>query len=474
MRTQNAVTRCFLVLATVFSLSVAAFLNASWGDTSTNNSYGPDWPVCKDLGAAPKLRIETCGRLIGGDKLSKQDLAIAYNNRGFAKHQVNDDKAALIDFNKAIEIDPNFAAPYFNRGWRLYRAGNIDQGIADVKSAIRLEPKEPFFYCHLGQIYDELNRPEEELAAYESGLKKVPNDICLLGSHGNELDRLERYSEAAQDYSRILALDPSREASWLNRALDYIDLGANKAAISDASAALQLDPDDIDALSARGEAYFRDRQYDKARLDCERLLTMRPGDLSCTDFEVRALLLQGQFQDAAGKAGEASDVRGQSHFILMRAIAEYALGSYDLASKDFTAAADADPDDPYRALFKYLADRRLGHDDKGRLADLAERNDIWPTPLAQYVTGHLSNDALFAAADVPDPDIKKQRLAEANFYLGELAALDGHADIAAQYYREAMSIGEIRISARRHMMLYKDHDDYEVALARAALRGNAL
>jgi len=466
---------CFtLIVAVMLGICGIFPSGAAWADDDSGAGYGPDWPACKDLGAAPRFRIETCSHLIDGGKLSKQDLAIAYNNRGWAQHQVGDDKAALADFSISIVNDPTLAPPYFNRGWREYRAGDVDHGIADIKNAIRLDPKEPFSYCHLGQIYQELNRSEEELASYEAGLKEVPDDICLLGRHGNALDRLERYSEAVQDYSRILTLDPSREASWLAHALDYIDLGANSAAIRDASNALQLEPDDVDAFSARAEAYFDNKQYDLALRDCDRVLAARADDFSCNGFEVRALLLQGRFQEAVGKAQELADVQRQSRFILARAVAEYALGSYDQAARDFTAAADADPDDPYRALFKYLADRRLGHDDKERLTGLAERNDIWPTPLVQYMAGRLSKDELLAAANVPDADIKQQRLAEANFYLGELAALDGHADVAAQFYKASVAIGEIRIGQRRHMALYKDHDDYEISLARVALRGNAL
>ncbi|HVI89551.1 MAG TPA: tetratricopeptide repeat protein [Dongiaceae bacterium] len=466
---------CFTLIVAVMLGICGMFPScAAWADDDSGAGYGPDWPICRNLQLDPSQRLQACDRLLQSDKLSKKHLSWTYNNRGTAWRDIGNLKNALADFEKAIEVDPTNGSPYFNRGWNEHEAGDDAKAIEDMRTAIRLKPQDTDFYCYLGQILEGSQRFDEALVNYEAGLRIAPTNVCLLSSHANVLDQLERYQDAAADFSKVIKLTPTDRFGWVRRALDYIDLGANKAAISDASAALQLNPDDIDALSARGEAYFRDRQYDKARLDCERLLAMRPGDLSCTDFDIRALMLQGQFQEAVGKAGESADVQGQPHFILAKAIAEYALGSYDQAAQDFTAAADADPEDPYRALFKYLADRRLGHDDKGRLADLAERNDIWPTPLAQYVTGHLSKDELFAAADVPDPDIKKQRLAEANFYLGELAALDGHADVAAQFFKDSVSIGEVRIGERRHMALYKDHDDYEISLARAALRGNAL
>ncbi len=42
----------------------------------------------------------------------------------------------MADFNKAIALNPNFAAAYNNRGLAQYNKGNLDSALADYMKAI--------------------------------------------------------------------------------------------------------------------------------------------------------------------------------------------------------------------------------------------------------------------------------------------------------------------------------------------------
>ena len=44
-------------------------------------------------------------------------------------------RAALVDYNKAIELDPRFADAYYNRGLTNIFLGNNRQGIQDLSKA---------------------------------------------------------------------------------------------------------------------------------------------------------------------------------------------------------------------------------------------------------------------------------------------------------------------------------------------------
>ena len=47
----------------------------------------------------------------------KPDYASAYNNRGLAKkHALGDLSAAIADYDKAVQLKPDLASPYYNRG----------------------------------------------------------------------------------------------------------------------------------------------------------------------------------------------------------------------------------------------------------------------------------------------------------------------------------------------------------------------
>ena len=48
---------------------------------------------------------------------------------------LKDYRAALADYDKAIELNPAFAEAYFNRGLTRIFLGNNKQGIADLSKA---------------------------------------------------------------------------------------------------------------------------------------------------------------------------------------------------------------------------------------------------------------------------------------------------------------------------------------------------
>ena len=45
-----------------------------------------------------------------------ENFVTAYNNRGIIKSELGNYPGALVDFNKALEIDPNYARSYTIRG----------------------------------------------------------------------------------------------------------------------------------------------------------------------------------------------------------------------------------------------------------------------------------------------------------------------------------------------------------------------
>jgi len=60
---------------------------------------------------------------------------MAYNNRGSAFHYKGQYDRAISDYNKAIEIDPEYALAYFNRGVAYFKKGDYDRAWEDFLMA---------------------------------------------------------------------------------------------------------------------------------------------------------------------------------------------------------------------------------------------------------------------------------------------------------------------------------------------------
>ena len=65
----------------------------------------------------------------------------SYLNRGNAYVSLGNYKLAISDFDRAIEINPNYAKAYFNRGLAYNILGKYNQAIEDFKIASKLGNK---------------------------------------------------------------------------------------------------------------------------------------------------------------------------------------------------------------------------------------------------------------------------------------------------------------------------------------------
>jgi tetratricopeptide (TPR) repeat protein len=66
----------------------------------------------------------------------------AYVNRGTAYSRLGQDGKALADFNKAVELDQNYASVYVNRGSLYLKTGNKEGAASDYRKACSLGNRE--------------------------------------------------------------------------------------------------------------------------------------------------------------------------------------------------------------------------------------------------------------------------------------------------------------------------------------------
>ena len=61
---------------------------------------------------------------------------------------------AISDYDRAIQLKPDYAEAYNNRGSAYAYKGDLDRAINDWNQAIQIDPNSPTIYFNIGQAYN--------------------------------------------------------------------------------------------------------------------------------------------------------------------------------------------------------------------------------------------------------------------------------------------------------------------------------
>lgn len=247
---------------------------------------------------------------------------------------------------------------------------------------------------------------DRALAEYSEAIRISPDNDQFHKDRAGIYAAKDDYQLAIADYDEAIRLNSGYSAAFNGRGLAYYFTGDDARALSDFNTAIGQDPHYGQAINNRGNVELRDGTLDRA----------------IDDYTAAAPLLPKSHVPLAN--------RGQ---------ARYFRGAYKQAADDLKAALAMKPDDPYLALWLYLARARNGEDARAALAADAAGfdHDGWPWPLVAVYLGQ--GDAKTVLADIrADTDTDhKNRVCEASFYLGAKASLDADTASARDLLQQA-------------------------------------
>ena len=231
-----------------------------------------------------------------------QILAYTYFGKGKKKSHAEEYEAAIVDFTKAIQLNPKYARAYFERGLAVYKAGNLITAIDDYTHAIKLNPKYTNAYRNRGNVKYSLGKSKAE--------------------QGNITAAQQLYQAAIDDYTMSIKIDPKYHYPYFKRGLTRRRFGQSKAAQGDITAAQQLYQAAIDdythtlKLNPKYTLAYNNRGYVKYSLgksiaeqgavaEAERLYQAAIADYT------HALKLNPKYVKAHNNRGHAKKALGQ-------------------------------------------------------------------------------------------------------------------------------------------------------------------
>jgi protein O-mannosyl-transferase len=167
---------------------------------------------------------------------------MAYNNIGFADAKEGELDDAISEYERALDINPNYSDAHYNLGFAFQQKGQFADAVMQYERAIEIEPDNFEAHNNLGNILMLAGKLDESIVEYQKALNLNPNEVEAHSNLGNVLSQKGRYSEAIQEYQKALVLEPEYAEIHYNLGLLLSRQGQLAGAIKEYQATIQEKP----------------------------------------------------------------------------------------------------------------------------------------------------------------------------------------------------------------------------------------
>ncbi|MCD6336031.1 MAG: tetratricopeptide repeat protein, partial [Candidatus Latescibacteria bacterium] len=140
------------------------------------------------------------------------------NDLGVAYMEQHNYYAASQEFEKALELDPDYAIGRINLGIAYFALSMYAEADAEFEKALTLDPKNPYAHFNLGLVSKVQGEYEQAGKAFEEVLKVDSEDPFVHYNLGIVFSKQGRHTEAIREYRRVIALDPNNVSAYYNLA----------------------------------------------------------------------------------------------------------------------------------------------------------------------------------------------------------------------------------------------------------------
>ncbi|MEG3933551.1 tetratricopeptide repeat protein [Microcoleus sp. T3_B1] len=231
--------------------------------------------------------------------------AAAHSNLGVVKQQSGRLTEAIAHYRQALAIDGNLAETASNLGSALAEAGETAEAIAEYERALSLNPNCAEALINLGLLREEQGDVAEAISCYEQAIQVNPNCAVAylnlgiaLEEQGEEAEAGANYERAIANYERAIAIAPNDVEALQHLAYASIRQGKISDAIAYYDRALALQPHLAEIDLALGSWLSNQDKLDEALAFCQQAIQKLPASAQARCNLGIVLQKQGKIEDA--------------------------------------------------------------------------------------------------------------------------------------------------------------------------------
>lgn len=258
------------------------------------------------------LTLFMIGLMIGNGKKNKELKLLLW--KGIKAKERKDFNTAVINFTKAIELDPDFLDAYIFRAGIYSEQEKYAEAVEDYSKLIEIEPRNHIAYLNRGIANEHLKRFTESMADYTKAMKlssneqtninflrkgiyqrlKTPpygyNEINNINSKVGKNSSLEGCG-SPYGCSDTNLPPPIDKISFIERGRLLESQNDFHDATLSYTKAIELDPESKSPYQLRGNLYIAQKKYSEAISDYNKVIELSPKKESC-DFNLRGKLFE--------------------------------------------------------------------------------------------------------------------------------------------------------------------------------------
>ena len=244
---------------------------------------------------------------------------LIHNNLGVTLARQGKDPQALVQYQKALEINPRYADAHYNMGSLLARQGEDEEAAVQFMESLRIKPDKKEAHNDLGVILNKHGRIREAVFHFTEAIHIDPNYGEAYFNLGTFLFQHGKYGEAVSYFSEALRINPSNAGTHNSLAASLAATGKIEEAIIHYHQALKINKDYTDAHYNLGSLLCRLGRPKEAITQYNEVLRLQPSDAEA-HYELAVILnREGKHQEAIAHLSEAIRIipnSGKAHLAL--------------------------------------------------------------------------------------------------------------------------------------------------------------